>query len=299
MVATAQTEATFDALWTSYRRNLVARRRSPATIAGKDYTYRLWGAYRTAQGWPDEPASWQRAEVEQWIAHLLATKAPATAANNYRILHSFLTWLVEEEELEQSPMRRMRAPNVPLVPPAVVNADTLGRLLAAAKGRGFEERRDTALILLLASTGCRRGEAVGLHVGDVDVVQGFATVDGKSGQRTVPLTPAVCSAIDRYLRVRSAHRRAGSSALWLGHRGILTGNGCLQMVQRRAREAGVTTRLYPHLLRHGATHALLAAGVSELDVCTLLGWTSTNMLQRYGASMRSERAIASYRKLFG
>src|ERR1035437_274095 len=77
LAATAQTEApTFEALWQSYRRNLVARRRSPATIAGKDYTARLWSTYRAAQGWLDAPADWQRAEVEQFIAHLLATRKP-------------------------------------------------------------------------------------------------------------------------------------------------------------------------------------------------------------------------------
>jgi site-specific recombinase XerD len=192
----------------------------------------------------------------------------------------------------------MRCPTVPLVPPAVVDSDTLERLLAACKGRQLEARRDMAIVLLLASTGMRRGELVGLRVGDVDIEQGVATVTGKTGTRSVPLTAAVCVAIDRYLRVRASHKRASLPNLLLGHFGAVGGNGVLQILQRRARLAGITTRLYPHLLRHTATHNLLAAGVSELDTCTLLGWSSTSMLMRYGASQRTERALQSFRARF-
>ena len=80
----------FETVWASYRRSLVARRRSLATLAGKDYTARLWGGYRQAQGWPDAPADWKRAEVEQFICHLLATRKPATAAGHYRVLRFVL-----------------------------------------------------------------------------------------------------------------------------------------------------------------------------------------------------------------
>jgi site-specific recombinase XerD len=289
---------TFEALWTAYRRSLVARRRSPATLAGKDYTARLWASYRQAQGWPDPPADWKRQEVEHFISHLLATKKPATAQGHYRILHSFCAWCVSEDEIDISPMAKMHAPSVPSTPPPVLDTATIERLLEACKGRGLCERRDTAIILLLSATGMRRGELVGMKCADVNLEDGTAVISGKTGTRTVPFPAAVCVAIDRYLRVRSSHRRAALPALWLGHFGAVTGNGVLQILQRRARVAGIRTRLYPHLLRHTATHNLLAAGVSELDVETLLGWSSSDMLRRYGASMRTERAINSYRKLF-
>jgi site-specific recombinase XerD len=232
------------------------------------------------------------------MAHLLATCAPATAATHYRALRTYCNWLLEESEVDVNPMARMHSPTVPVVPPPVVDADTIGRLLDACKGRQLEERRDTAIILLLSSTGMRRGELVGMKCADVDLEAGTAVISGKTGTRVVPFPAAVCVAIDRYLRVRSQHKRASLPALWLGHFGVMTGNGILQLLKRRARMAGVTTRLYPHLLRHTATHNLLAAGVSELDVETLLGWSSSDMLRRYGASMRSERAISSYRRLF-
>ena len=52
-------------------------------------------------------------------------------------------------------MARVRPPAVPDHPPPVLRAEELERLLAACAGTSFEERRDTAIIRLLASTGMR------------------------------------------------------------------------------------------------------------------------------------------------
>jgi integrase len=44
----------------------------------------------------------------------------------------------------------------------VIPDDGLRRLLAACAGKGFEARRDTALLMLLLDTGARRDEMIGL-----------------------------------------------------------------------------------------------------------------------------------------
>ena len=43
--------------------------------------------------------------------------APATISILFRALRPFWGWLAEEDEIERSPMERMRAPSVPLDPP--------------------------------------------------------------------------------------------------------------------------------------------------------------------------------------
>jgi site-specific recombinase XerD len=316
LVATVQPADGLDVLWQSYRRSLVARRRASGTIARYEQSIRFFGAYLQDHGLPMAPTEgnssggtvrqdggippsmWQRQHLEAWMAHLLATGAPATAAGHYRALKTFMAWCVDEEEINVSPMQRMHAPTVPVTPPPVVDADTVRRLLEAAKGRGLEERRDTAIILLLSATGMRRGELVGMKVSDVDLEQGTAVISGKTGTRTVAFPAVVAVAVDRYLRVRSHHRRSALPTLWLGHRGAMTGNGVLQLVQRRARIANISQHIWPHLLRHTFVHNALSAGMSELDVETLCGWASGDMLRRYGASQRGERAISSYRRLF-
>ena len=85
-------------------------------------------------------------------------------------------------------MANMRPPAVPEPPPRVLT-DDLRRLLKACEGKGFEDRRDTALVRLLLDTGARRAELVGLGVGDVDFDHNVALVLGK-GRRPRPCRSA-------------------------------------------------------------------------------------------------------------
>ena len=120
----------------------------------------------------------------------------------------------------------MRPPAVPDDPPPVLRIDELERLLAACAGTSFEDRRDTAIIRLLASTGMRRGECVGLRVEDVDFDHEVALVLGKGRRpRACPFDRQTSRALDRYLRAGKLHFDAASPWLWLGKRGRLTDRG--------------------------------------------------------------------------
>ena len=65
-------------------------------------------------------------------------------------------------------MAKMKPPIIPGQPVPVVPEDGPRRLLATCAGKSFENRRDTALILLLVDVGPRRAELMGLTVADVD-----------------------------------------------------------------------------------------------------------------------------------
>jgi integrase/recombinase XerD len=98
--------------------------------------------------------------------------------------------------------------------------DELRRVINSCKGRSFRDRRDEALIRLMAETGSRAGEVVALSVNDVDINKndnGVATIiRGKGGRgRIVPFGPQTALAMGRYLRLRRTHRLADSPNLWL------------------------------------------------------------------------------------
>jgi hypothetical protein len=54
------------------------------------------------------------------------------------VLRILYAWLEEEEEIDASPMAKMRPPIVPEQPVPIVPEDGLRRLLAACAGKHFE-----------------------------------------------------------------------------------------------------------------------------------------------------------------
>lgn len=286
-------------LLASWRRHLRAQRISPSTIATYSAAVSQLGAFLSAHGMPASPAAIRREHVEAFITDLLERWKPATAHNRYRGCHAFFRWLLEEGEIRTSPMERMKPPRLPEEPPPVLREPELRAILAAcARDRSFEGRRDEAVLRVFMDTGARRGEVLNLSVADVDLDQGLLRVTGKGSRtRIVPVGAETVRALDRYLRARSKHQAADLASLWVGRKGRLTESGLAELVRERGRQAGVSPAVHPHMFRHAYAHMMLAGGMQETDLMTVVGWRSRDMVARYAASTRAERAIAAARAL--
>jgi integrase len=177
----------------------------------------------------------------------------------------------------------------------VLTDDQLRRLLAAAEGRDWEARRDTAVLRLFLDSGMRLSELANLKVGDVDLDARVAIVIGKGRRpRACPFGSKTASAIDRYLHLRARDPYGESSdAMWFGVRGPMGVAGIRSLIERRAKQAGIG-HVHAHLFRHSFAHRWLADGGNESDLMRLVGWRTREMLSRYGAPAADERARAAY-----
>ena len=289
----------------SFRLYLAAEGKAARTVQGYTSAVRWFAAsYLLGQA---GKTSWEQVDaqdIQRWMTQLLHRYSGAYASIQFRALRQFFKWRAAEDELPD-PMARLRAPKVTVPDVPVFTSVELSELEKACQGRSFAARRDAAIIAVFTATGIRLAELAGIRYhpndparSDLDLQGREIRIRGKgSTARTVKIGYRAARSLDRYLRARARHAQAHRLQLWLGvsNRGPLTPAGIYQIVARRGRQCGVTA--YPHRFRHHFSHTWLDRGGAERDLMELNGWTSPQMLTRYGASARSARARRSYDRI--
>ena len=224
------------------------------------------------------------------IRSFLATlKHEALAASSIaRLLSAMRGWyrfLVREHLVKTSPLRDMTAAHRPVrLPKTLTHQEITALLELPARGR-VEDQRDRVMLELLYAAGLRVSELVGLSLSQIDVNLGCVRVVGKGAkERVVPIgQTAVKMLVDYVEHVRPVLLKGRSSrVLFIIRRGRgLTRQAFWKLLLQRARRAGISKSISPHMLRHSFATHLLEGGADLRVVQSLLGHADIATTQIY------------------
>jgi integrase/recombinase XerD len=210
--------------------------------------------------------------------------------NDYaEAIRLFYDWAVAEGYSDHNPARGLPKAREGRKVIPTFSEDELRALLRQPDRSTFLGLRDHTFMLLLADTGLRLSEALGLQVADLHLSSGSAKVLGKGGrERLVGLSGALARHLKHYLAMREATvRRAGCPAecLWLfpnqeGSR--WNAKGAQMRLKLYGRQAGVTgVRVSPHTFRHTFAVWFVRNGGSAFHLQRILGHSDLTMTRRY------------------
>jgi site-specific recombinase XerD len=142
--------------------------------------------------------------------------------------------------------------------------------------------RERAILGLLAYSGLRNKELCCLRVRDLDALAGALRIYGsKMGKdRVVAISSACLSLMTEYLKERGG-APLDLMFLTVRNKHQMQPQDLRKMVRTIAKRAGITKRVYPHLVRHSLATNLLGRGAGLLAIKEQLGHVYIETTMRY------------------
>lgn len=217
----------------------------------------------------------------------------STIRSVYVVLRSVLDVAVRDGLLAKNPAAAVSRPGVARVEASHLSVEDTAKLLAACA-----DSRHYPPLMLIAGTGLRRGEALGLTWRDVNWDQstimirnnlvrvggGLVLTEPKTerSRRVVPLTRALMDTL-RALQAQQKAAPAQLGELWANPLKLvfctefgapIDPRNLTRTVTEAAERAGIVGVTGPHMLRHGAATRMLENGVHIKAVADILGHSS-------------------------
>ncbi len=219
-------------------------------------------------------------QLRQWRASLNQRNISAWTLHGYlRTIRHFFNWLEEEEMLEQNPAKRLKLFRLPKPPRKGIPDADRDAMLSMRR----DNVRDFAILMFVATTGCRIGGVTTLTIDNLDIENRTAIITEKGQKsRTVFLGSKAANALQSWLDVRPS---TNAREIFVQKEGKgLTSSGIYQVFKRAAKDASVKKNWNPHQWRHAFARNFLRNGGDIGMLSQILGHSSLHVtLIHYGS----------------
>ena len=234
------------------------------------------------------------ADIRQYLSSYQEEKGSSkvTIDNMRRIFSSFFAWLEDEDYIAKSPVRRIHKVKTDSLVKEVLSDEQLEQLRD-----NCTNRRDLAMIDLLASTGIRVGELVKLNRSDIDFHERQCVVFGKGNkERIVYFNARTKLHLQQYLDERTD----GNSALFVSlssPHSRLTISGVEVCIRKMGKRIAIP-KVHPHKFRRTLATMAIDKGMPIEQVQRLLGHVRIDTTLQYAIVNQNNVKIA-HKKYIG
>lgn len=232
----------------------------------------------------------ERNHLRQYIHYMRETKRfkETTIKRRLASLKLLFKWAAQEEVVTVNPFdslhERIRLPK--RLPRALDRADqaALRRVVTATpRVDGFERIRDKLAVQLMLDTGIRVGELISINLADVSLASQWIVIHGKGNRQRLVylLRRSLVRSIEQYLTWRDS-LLISTERLFVSLEGHAVSAPQVRVGLRKiAKEAGISRRVTPHMLRHTCATQWLEDGLDIRHVQKLLGHHSISTTEIY------------------
>jgi integrase len=281
---------------------------SPSTVARWKVAASSFGTFLASERLSDRFLAGDVEEqihlLQTWVGWLRVKGVVRTSRVSYWHALTALFERLARTSGSVNPLRLLRAPRARLPLPRYLTRERAEEMLRRVQHypwrSDLERSRNLCLVGLLLFAGLRRGEALALGYGDIDLATGAILVKRGKGTlggrpRSAFMTPQLGEIIARYVVDRAKAHRTHPELLTALDGNQPVGLGTVRRVfDILSREMGV--RVTPHALRHTYATLLHESGVSPREMMELLGHRSLAMTYRY-THVDARQVAASAAKL--
>ncbi len=236
-----------------------------------------------------EDLSLESIRLEDLTDYLAHRKRCGLAAASIKLvavaLKIFFRWLHARRKIQVDIAETLMLPRVERYLPETLNELQAEQLLDGISESAPHCLRNRAMLELLYASGLRVSELTNARLELLDLDSRIIRVTGKGNKmRLVPVGAKACQAIQTYLdRERPAFvKKKTGSEVFLSERGRkLSTVRVWQIVKETAKAAGLTSNVYPHLLRHSFATHLLSNGADLRIIQEMLGHADISTTQIY------------------
>lgn len=190
------------------------------------------------------------------------------------LMHASLKFFFEQH-LNQKLIDDVKIPKKAKKLPSVLSIAELKEVFSFTK-----PGRNRLCLQFIYSTGCRVSEAVKMKIHDLDMENGTASVRGGKGNkdRVVVLSQKWITEIKKYFK----RKKVPSEFVFSKKNGKSISTDTVERIIRHAaKEAGITKRVTPHVLRHSFATHLLDSGENIRKIQVLLGHSNLSTTAIY------------------